>query len=84
MNAWDQDDTSYFSSGSYPATFTQCWQQPWTPSYLLWRINYYSLPLAGAGSTDYPWQFDLDAKCYVLTKQGSPCPVTAHCPATPA
>ncbi|MFD9631621.1 hypothetical protein [Streptomyces violascens] len=79
MAAWAQGDTSYFSSGSYPATFTQCWQQPWTPSYLLWRIYYYPLPLAGAGSTDYPWQFDAETKKrYVLTKQGNPGPVTAQ------
>lgn len=73
MDAWHKTppDTSYFPSEAFPAPFTQRWTQPWNPAYLLWRIRYYPLPMAG-GSTGYTWQFDVNTKRYVLTRQGSP------------
>ncbi|MCX0272895.1 hypothetical protein NLM24_19715 [Nocardia zapadnayensis] len=58
-----------------PGHFTSVWDQPWSPVYLLWEMDYYPIP---ADATDgYHWVFDSGNGRYRLTKTGTPQPIPA-------
>lgn len=56
-----------------PGYFTSLWHQPWEPSYVLWRVDYYPVPVNA--SDGYHWVFDASSGRYQLAKQGSPAPI---------
>ncbi|MCX4096664.1 hypothetical protein [Nocardia sp. alder85J] len=58
-----------------PGHFTGLWDQPWSPVYLLWELDYYPVP---ADATDgYHWAFDAGEGRYRLTRTGAPQPIPA-------
>lgn len=53
-----------------PGFFAGMWHQPWEPVYLLWRIEYFPVPMNT--SDGFHWVFDANRGRYELAKQGSP------------
>ncbi|MEV0324771.1 hypothetical protein ACIBKX_32665 [Streptomyces sp. NPDC050658] len=53
-----------------PGYFSAAWNQPWEPVYLVWRIDYFPVPMDT--TTGYHWAFDANSGRYQLAKEGTP------------